>query len=96
LITLGLTHEIESQRDGKFKFLGIYAKNREEWIVSDLAAHLNSATVVTFYDTLGDDTIGFLLEQTQLTTITMESKNLHKINVLKKNGNTANLQNIIL
>jgi long-subunit acyl-CoA synthetase (AMP-forming) len=40
LVTLGLTPEIQSERDGMFRFLGIYGKNREEWIVSDLAAHM--------------------------------------------------------
>ena len=96
LMSLGLCPEVESPKDGLFKFLGIYSKNREEWIVADLAAHLNSVTVVTFYDTLGDDTIGYVLDQTKLTTIVMESKNLHKLNVLKKNNKSANLQNVIL
>jgi len=82
--------------DGKFKFIGIYSKNREEWIVTDLAAHLNSVTVVTFYDTLGESTIQYILEQTKLTTIVMESKSLKKINQLKKDGQAGSLENIVL
>jgi long-chain acyl-CoA synthetase len=93
---LDLCPEIESHHDGKFKFMGIYARNREEWVVADLACHLNSVTVVTFYDTLGDDTIGFVLEQTLLTSIVMESKNLKKINKIKKENKAGNLQNVIL
>lgn len=97
LVNLDLIPEIESPIDGMFKFLGIYAKNREEWMVADLASHLNGVTVVTFYDTLGDETIGYILNQTKLTTIVMESKNLKKLNALKKQeGGSGNLQNIVL
>jgi len=93
---LDLIPEIESQIDGKFKFLGMYAKNREDWIVADLAGHLNGVSVVTFYDTLGESTIDFILNQTKLTTVVMESKSLKKIISLKKAGHSGDLQNIIL
>lgn len=93
---LDMIPEIESPINGKFRFLGIYSKNREEWIISDLAAHLNAATVVTFYDTLGDHTIEYILEQTKLTSIVIESKSLKKLNVLKKENKSGDLKNIIM
>jgi long-chain acyl-CoA synthetase len=96
LASLKLIPEVESRQDGKFKFLGLYAKNRAEWIIADLAGHLNGATVVTFYDTLGEHTIEFILDQTKLTTIVLESKSLKKITQLKKTGHSANLENLIL
>ena len=40
--------------DGKdWSFMGIYANNREEWILTDLAAMRQSGTTIAFYDTLG-------------------------------------------
>lgn len=92
---LNLNPEI-STNDGKFKFLGIYSKNREEWIIADLACHYDSITVVTFYDTLGENTIEYILEQTNLTTILMESKALKNIIKLKEENKSGKLENIIL
>jgi long-subunit acyl-CoA synthetase (AMP-forming) len=39
--------------NGDFRFIGLYAKNRAEWCLSDLGAALCGVTVVTLYDTLG-------------------------------------------
>lgn len=47
--------------DGTFKFVAIYAKNREEWIMTDLGAMLDGVTVVTLYDTLGKESIDYIL-----------------------------------
>jgi len=96
IISLDLCPQIQSPNDGALKFIGIYSKNREEWIVADLAGHLLGATVVTFYDTLGESTIEYILDQTKLTTIVMESKSLKKLIGLKKNNSHGNLKNIIL
>jgi len=35
--------------------LGIYATNRTEWVIADLAAHAYSMRTVALYDTLGKD-----------------------------------------
>jgi long-chain acyl-CoA synthetase len=96
IITLDLCPTIQSEHDGEFKFMGIYSRNKEEWVVTDLACHLNSITVVTLYDTLGEETIPFVLDQTKLTTLAMESKNLKKIIKLRKEGKGQFLKNIIL
>lgn len=96
LISLNLCPKVESLNNGPFKFMGIYSKNREEWLVADLACHLIGATVVTFYDTLGENTIEYILDQTKLTTIVMESKSLKKLITLKKSNGHGNLENIIL
>ena len=36
-----------------------------EWVITDLAAHAYSLTVVALYDTLGEDASEFILNQTQ-------------------------------
>lgn len=49
---LNLLPEIEG--DGKmWRFMGIYAKNREEWVFSDYATIRQKGTTIAFYDTLG-------------------------------------------
>ena len=37
----------------KCNFMGVYAKNRPEWVLTDLAAATLGGTTVAFYDTLG-------------------------------------------
>jgi long-chain acyl-CoA synthetase len=42
--------------------LALYAKNREEWVVTDFSCILTGVTVVTLYDTLGKDSLEFILD----------------------------------
>ena len=93
---LGLCPEVNSKMNEKHKFMGIYSRNREEWMITDIASHMNSISLVTFYDSLGDSTIEFILSETNLTTIVMETPNLFKINNLKEKKKHSNLQNIVL
>ena len=43
----------------------IYALNRPEWVITDIACHAYSLTVVALYDTLGEEASEFILNQTQ-------------------------------
>lgn len=93
---MGLCPKVTTEYDGEFKFLGIYSRNRVEWMIADLGSHANSVTVVTIYDTLGDQAIEFILEQTQLTTVVIEEKGLEKILKLAKEKKVGKLQHLIL
>ena len=48
--------------DGQIRFMALYAKNREEWVVTDFACILSGVTVVTLYDTLGKDSLEYILD----------------------------------
>ena len=85
-----------SKLNGDFKFLGIYAKNRVEWIVAYLGSHANSATVVTIYDTLGLKAMEYIFWQTELETILIEACNLANILKLIKEKKTNKLKNLIV
>ena len=37
----------------KWNFMGIYGKNRPEWVLTDLASATLGGTTIAFYDTLG-------------------------------------------
>jgi len=86
----------EQKVDGKdYRFIGIIAKNREEWAVTGLASMRSSVTIVPFYDSLGADVIAFVLNQTELTTICLETKSFDTIVKLKREGKIAHLKNFI-
>ena len=51
-MALNLLPKIEAEGQA-WQFMGIYAKNREEWIFTDLATVAQSGTTIAFYDTLG-------------------------------------------
>ena len=78
-----------------YKFLGILSKNREEWGVSDLACMRTTITIAPFYESLGADAIAFILNQTELSTLCCEAKNLDMITGLKKAAKIEHLRNII-
>ena len=72
---LGMMEDI-IEINSTWNFLGIYGKNRPEWVLADLAcAHLGG-TVVAFYDTLGPAAIEFVIKQTLLTTIVCQGAQL--------------------
>jgi len=91
---LKLCPEIEG--DGlNLQFLGIYSKNREEWLISDLACHYNSITSVCFYDTLGPESVEFVINQTELTSIACSGMYVKNLVELKKTGKIHSLQHLI-
>ena len=92
----GLCPEFHSKISGDFKFLGIYSKNRIEWIMAYLGSHANSVTVVTIYDTLGEKAMEYIFKQTELETILIEACNLKTINKLIKENKTNKLKNLIV
>jgi long-chain acyl-CoA synthetase len=65
---LNLAPEVHAE-DKVWKFLGIFSKNREEWIISELAGISQGITTVPLYDTLGPESVEYVINQTLLTTI---------------------------
>ena len=92
----GLCPKFHSKISGDFKFLGIYSKNRIEWIMAYLGSHANSVTVVTIYDTLGEKAMEYIFKQTELETILIEACNLKTINKLIKENKANKLKNLIV
>ena len=48
--------------DGELRTVALYAKNREEWVIIDLACVLAGFTAVTLYDTLGKESLEYILD----------------------------------
>jgi long-chain acyl-CoA synthetase len=74
--------------------LGICSVNREEWLVTDLASNLIDVTTVPLYETLGDDMLEIILNQTEITTLFGSDVCLK--NILKLvTGKKTNLKQVV-
>ena len=96
LNVLNLCPVIEIEKEGPYRFLGIYSRNKKEWLLSYLGAIKDSITIVTVYETLGLLAIEYILEQTQLISIVIETKALKTILKLKKENKIHKLKNLIV
>jgi long-chain acyl-CoA synthetase len=47
---------MEPNEDG-MRLLGLYSRNRPEWVIAEQACFCAGGTTVPFYDTLGADTV---------------------------------------
>ena len=88
--------EISVCEEQEFKFIGIYAKNREEYIVAEMAGYLLGATVVPLYDTLGLEGLQFIAQQTQLKTMFSSAEGLIKMSKMENSGIIPMVSNIIV
>jgi long-chain acyl-CoA synthetase len=57
----GLCPKIVSE-EGVFRFIALYSKNRVEWGISDFACAVSAITSVCLYDTLGKESIDYILD----------------------------------
>ncbi|CDW80098.1 amp-binding enzyme family protein [Stylonychia lemnae] len=95
LVHHDLCPKVQTEHDGEFKFLSIYAKNREEWIETDLGCAMTSITVVTLYDTLGKDSIEYILDQSQIKTLVLSADKIKIILEIKAVGKLPSLSHLI-
>ena len=79
----------------KMKFLGILSRTREEWMISNFGCQFDSITMVTLYETLGINSIDYILKQTELSDILAETTSLELILKLKEENKIGNIKNII-
>ncbi|VDM41154.1 unnamed protein product [Toxocara canis] len=80
---------------GQETFIGIYAKNRPEWVISELAAYNNSNVVVSIYATLGPDARNFILNQANIEVVVCDDE--QKVNeLIDDKSKCASLKHIIM
>ncbi|VDP10615.1 unnamed protein product [Heligmosomoides polygyrus] len=53
--------------------IGIYAQNRAEWLITALGCVQQSVIVVPLYDTLGADAAAFVVSQTEISVIVVDT-----------------------
>ncbi|KAG7516968.1 long-chain-fatty-acid-CoA ligase 6 isoform X1 [Solea senegalensis] len=91
----GLLHQGCQPNDSQF--IGVFAQNRPEWIISELACYTYSMVVVPLYDTLGPDAIRFIINTADISTVICDKAEKAQVlidNVERKE--TPGLRRIIL
>ncbi|KAJ8383443.1 hypothetical protein AAFF_G00220390 [Aldrovandia affinis] len=68
-----LLHRGHSQASDKF--IGIFAQNRPEWTIAELACYTYSLVSVPLYDTLGTEAIGHIIEKATIATVVCDVPN---------------------
>ena len=76
----------------KESFIGIYAKNRPEWVLTEVASNAFSFVNVPLYETLGVEAISFILVQTQLRIVVCDDSE----KALQLMNSKSNLEYIIV
>lgn len=61
LLNLGLVPELSEYQNYKVRMMGIFSKNRSEWIIQDIANYLYGFAMVPLYDTLGPENISYCI-----------------------------------
>ena len=79
----------------KMKFLGILARTRVEWMISNFGCQFDTITIIPLYETLGINSIEYILKQTELTDILAETIALELLVKLKEQNKIGNVKNII-
>ena len=71
-------------------------KNCMEWILAEQAIYCLGGTTVPFYDTLGPDTVRFILEHTNLSCVVCSRKELSRLCEAKSSGTCPKFHSVIL
>jgi long-chain acyl-CoA synthetase len=58
-----MAEQLIPKHDG-MRPLALFSKNRREWVLSEQGLFMHGGVTVPIYDTLGEDTISYILEQT--------------------------------
>uniref|UniRef100_A0A8C5PSN1 Long-chain-fatty-acid--CoA ligase n=1 Tax=Leptobrachium leishanense TaxID=445787 RepID=A0A8C5PSN1_9ANUR len=79
------------------QYIGVFAQNRPEWIISELACYSYSMVVVPLYDTLGQGAIQYIINTADISTVICDK--IEKAKLLLghvEKGDTPGLKSIIL
>ena len=71
--------------------IGIFSKNRYEWMVTDVACCLYGLTLVPLYDTLGIENLSYCLNHSGITTLFCTAQTVKTLIGLKDFGNLKNV-----
>ncbi|KAF7253888.1 Long-chain-fatty-acid--CoA ligase 5 [Varanus komodoensis] len=91
----GLIHR--GSKPSPDQFIGIFAQNRPEWIISELACYTYSMVAVPLYDTLGPEAIVYIINKADISTVICDKPD--KAQLILENceqGKTPGLKTIVL
>lgn len=96
IMALDLVPEIAEFKDYSLKLLSFYSKNSERLWLLDVACSLYGITTVPIYDTLGENAIKFVFDETNLTTCFMTVDKIKGVAAQLKKGTYNKLKNIVI
>ena len=77
----------ETEGDGKkWRFVGIWSKNRYEWLATHIANMYYNQTTIGFFDSMGAQSVDYILKQTELSCIFSTPEYIAKIIQMKKDN----------
>ncbi len=88
--------ELYSTLGSHEKAIGIFCKTREEWMVTWIASWYASGCIVPLYETLGEESIDWVVQQTELKAVVSAPEFAEKLIKLKSEGKLSSLSHIIL
>uniref|UniRef100_A0A6Q2YRA2 Long-chain-fatty-acid--CoA ligase n=1 Tax=Esox lucius TaxID=8010 RepID=A0A6Q2YRA2_ESOLU len=89
-----LLHRGHSQTGDKH--IGIFAQNRPEWTISELACYTYSLVCVPLYDTLGLEAIEYIINQAAISTVICDMGDKARLIVDCVSGKEHTLKTIML
>uniref|UniRef100_A0A665VDX9 Long-chain-fatty-acid--CoA ligase n=1 Tax=Echeneis naucrates TaxID=173247 RepID=A0A665VDX9_ECHNA len=91
----GLIHR--GLKSGQETFIGIFAQNRPEWIIGELACYTYSMVAVPLYDTLGPEALVFIIDRADITAVLCDNqKKAETLLQNRENGQSPVLKTIVL
>ncbi|XP_032429872.1 long-chain-fatty-acid--CoA ligase 5 [Xiphophorus hellerii] len=78
-------------------FIGIFAQNRPEWIIGEMACYTYSMVAVPLYDTLGPEALVFIINQAGISTVLCDNQKKAETLLLNhEKGQTPVLKTVAL
>lgn len=93
---LGLAPAKAQYKDYNLRFVGVHSKNNQEFVLTDLTNLCYGYVTMPLYDTLGEEAVDFMLEETELTTLFLTSEHIKKHTKRIKAGKAKFLKNLVI
>ncbi|KAF7203979.1 long-chain-fatty-acid--CoA ligase 5 [Nothobranchius furzeri] len=78
-------------------FVGIFAQNRPEWIIGELACYTYSMVAVPLYDTLGPEALVFIIDRADISIVLCDDqKKAETLLQNREKGHTSVLKAIVI
>nr|XP_046179075.1 long-chain-fatty-acid--CoA ligase 1-like isoform X2 [Oncorhynchus gorbuscha]XP_046179076.1 long-chain-fatty-acid--CoA ligase 1-like isoform X2 [Oncorhynchus gorbuscha] len=80
----------------KDQFIGIFAQNRPEWTIAELACYTFSLVAVPLYDTLGTEAIAYVIDKANISSILCDVPEKARLVLECVSGSEHRVRTIIL
>ena len=87
--------QTDSSSGTRYRFFGMYSRNRTEWVLMDLALMHADIASVCLYETLGGESFEYIVKETNLTALGCSIEDLATLFKYKEAGQISTLKNIV-